>query len=61
MIVAINGGDVDQALFFPPDPKFVSGPARATGVVAIRDALTDFIALKSTITMENPTMIEGET
>ncbi len=59
VIEALNAGDANSALaFYEPDATFVPEPGKtATGLDAIREALTGFLALKPRLTIQVPQVV----
>jgi uncharacterized protein (TIGR02246 family) len=58
---AINAGDIDAAVaMYEPGATFVAEPGKpVTGTAAIREVMTGFIAMKPTMSMEVPIVVES--
>ena len=58
---AISAGDMEAALaFYEPEAQFVAEPGNVvTGRDAIRRVMSQFLALKPTLTMENVTAVQA--
>ena len=58
---AINAGDIDAAVaMYEPGATFVAEPGKPViGTAAIREVMTGFMAMKPTMTMEVPIVVES--
>jgi uncharacterized protein (TIGR02246 family) len=58
---AISSGDVEAALaLYEPDAAFVTEPGQTvTGAQAIREAISNFVAMKPTLNVEVPLVVQS--
>ena len=58
---AINAGDINAAVaMYEPGATFVAEPGKpVNGTAAIREVMTGFIAMKPTMTMEVPIVVDS--
>ena len=61
VLAAVNAGDLDAALaMYEPGATFVVEPGKpVTGTAAIREVLSGFIAMKPSMTIGVPTVVES--
>ena len=62
LCAAISAGDLEAALaFYEPEARFVVAPGNmVTGSQAIRQVMSEFLALRPTLTLEKVTAVQAE-
>lgn len=61
LCAAISAGDLEAALaFYAPEARFVAAPGNVvTGSEAIRQVMSEFLALRPTLTLEKVTAVQA--